>query len=76
MPMNGSLKGTRTYFPNVLQFSCGAGFILGGSTERQCLADGSWSGDDTFCKGLFVKKFTKWLNVNQIMIRGIFIRER
>ena len=59
VPMNGSFKGTRTYFPNVLQFSCDEGFILGGATERQCLADGSWSGNDTSCKGLIVQKKRK-----------------
>lgn len=59
VPMNGSFKGTRTYFPNVLQFSCDEGFILGGATERQCLADGSWSGNDTSCKGLILQKKRK-----------------
>ena len=59
VPMNGSFKGTRTYFPNVLQFSCDKGFILGGATERQCLADGSWSGNDTSCKGLILPKKRK-----------------
>ena len=52
MPMNGSVQGEKTYFPNLVQFACDEGFLLEGSRERQCLANGSWSGNQTFCKGL------------------------
>ena len=51
IPMNGSVKGSKTDFPNVVQFACDEGFIRQGSQERQCLSNGSWSGNQTLCKG-------------------------
>ena len=53
------MQGTRTYFPNFLEFACDGGFILHGSEERQCLANGSWSGNLTFCKGLCVNNVSE-----------------
>ncbi|KAL9989269.1 hypothetical protein ACROYT_G003802 [Oculina patagonica] len=51
-PINGSRHGSKTSFPNLLQFNCDEGFILHGSNERQCLANGSWSGNQTFCEAI------------------------
>lgn len=34
-------------------FKCDAGHVLGGSTNRTCLDDGTWSGTDTTCTGAF-----------------------
>ena len=51
IPINGSWFGSETTFPNEIQFSCDEGFVLKGSNVRQCLANGSWSGVNTFCKG-------------------------
>ena len=56
IPKNGSREGSNTFFPNVLQFACDEGFILHGSSERRCLASGSWSGNQTICKGVQLKK--------------------
>lgn len=51
VPLNGSLTGSETTFPNEVTFSCDDGFILNGSSVRHCLSDGSWSGIQTSCEG-------------------------
>ena len=51
VPLNGSLTGNETTFPNEVSFSCDKGFILNGSTTRSCQADGAWGGVLTMCKG-------------------------
>ena len=51
VPLNGSLTGNDTTFPNEASFSCDEGFILNGSMVRRCQADGTWSGVRTTCKG-------------------------
>ena len=56
IPVNGSITGSKTTFPSKLHFSCDDGFILRGSTTRQCLTDGTWSGNDTSCEG----KVSRW----------------
>lgn len=50
-PMNGTLSGDRTTYPNKINFNCEDGFILRGSTVRQCQSNKHWSGNDTFCEG-------------------------
>ena len=51
IPRNGSSIGNRTTFPNEIAFVCDDGFILVGSTIRVCHENGTWSGNQTFCKG-------------------------
>ena len=51
-PQNGSLQGSATTFPNMLEFSCDEGFILEGSASRACQANGTWSGNTTLCEGI------------------------
>lgn len=51
VPLNGSVSGTETTFPNEAMFNCDEGFLLKGSTVRRCQADGSWSGTQASCKG-------------------------
>lgn len=51
MPNNGSQEGSLTTFPNQILFRCEEGFILRGSESRKCQANGSWSGNQTFCEG-------------------------
>ena len=53
-PLNGSLQGSLTTFPNVVTFSCDEGFIREGSASRMCQANGSWSGMNTFCRGVYI----------------------
>lgn len=50
-PRNGSLFGSKTTYPNKIIFSCDNGFILIGSSIRQCRASKTWDGVDTLCEG-------------------------
>ena len=50
-PVNGSLVGNLTVFPNSVLFVCEPGFILGGSVFRACQANGTWGGLETTCSG-------------------------
>ena len=52
MPMNATSYGELTTYPNKVYFQCDEGFILKGSSVRVCLANGSWSGNDTACEGV------------------------
>lgn len=51
-PVNGTLVGEKTTFPNVLKFSCDKGFTQHGAIERRCQSNGSWSGNETSCQGI------------------------
>lgn len=51
VPLNGSINGRETTFPNEATFNCDEGFILNGSTVRRCQSDGTWSGIHTSCHG-------------------------
>jgi len=59
-PVNGSIFGTKTVFPNTVKFSCDEGFDLLGSLTRKCQPNGSWSGNSTTCKGQLIL-----LDINQ-----------
>lgn len=50
-PLNGSLSGEKTTYPNHVEINCDQGFILRGSHKRTCQADGRWDGNKTLCKG-------------------------
>ena len=52
MPINASSYGELSTYPNKVYFQCDEGFVLKGSSVRLCLANGSWSGNDTACKGV------------------------
>ena len=56
-PMNGSISGNLTVFPNIVTFSCDPGFILRGSSIRKCQSNGTWDGYVTTCKGEVPKMF-------------------
>lgn len=56
VPMNGTLIGNLTTYPNKVNFTCDEGFVLQGSAIRQCLPDKRWAGNDTFCKGMLCLK--------------------
>ena len=53
-PMNGSISGNLTVYPNIVTFSCDAGFVLHGSSVRKCLSTGTWDGYKTVCKGFYL----------------------
>ena len=46
---DGTVTGTSYKFEDVVHYSCGAGFTLIGSEERECQADGTWSCDTPRC---------------------------
>ncbi|KTG40098.1 hypothetical protein cypCar_00017639, partial [Cyprinus carpio] len=48
-PPNGKKIGTQTTFGATAIFTCNSGYILVGSTVRECLASGLWSGMETHC---------------------------
>ncbi|XP_076868457.1 CUB and sushi domain-containing protein 3 isoform X4 [Brachyhypopomus gauderio] len=48
-PPNGKKIGTQTTFGATAIFTCVAGYVLVGSTVRECLASGLWSGTETRC---------------------------
>lgn len=49
-PYNGWIFGSKTTHPHSVIFSCGVGFTLDGSSERTCLRNGSWSGQQPKCR--------------------------
>ena len=51
-PLNGSVSGYETTYPNELEFKCDVGFELRGSASRRCEADGKWSGVEVTCQGI------------------------
>ena len=55
-PMNGSLSGNLTVYPNIVTFSCDPGFILRGSSVRKCQSTGTWDGYKTTCEGIMSKR--------------------
>ena len=57
-PMNGSISGNLTVYPNIVTFSCDPGFILRGSSVRNCQSNGTWGGYKTVCKGIICGKFS------------------
>ena len=54
-PMNGSISGNLTVYPNIVTFSCDPGFILRGSSVRKCQSNGTWDGYETNCEGTMSK---------------------
>lgn len=56
-PLNGSIAGRDTTFPNKVTLSCDEGFLLNGSNIRRCQANGNWSGIETSCKGKIEEKY-------------------
>ena len=49
-PLNGNMVGTEFTLGNVVTYSCLQGFRLVGSSSRQCLATGTWSGNPATCE--------------------------
>uniref|UniRef100_A0A3B4Y721 Sushi domain containing 2 n=2 Tax=Seriola lalandi dorsalis TaxID=1841481 RepID=A0A3B4Y721_SERLL len=48
-PSNGKKNGTNYLKGDALSFSCSDGYILYGSTQRTCLVDGTWTGEQPYC---------------------------
>lgn len=50
-PQNGEVFLTGTLFCSTARYTCDPSFRLLGELERNCQADGQWSGDDPICQG-------------------------
>uniref|UniRef100_A0A3B3QP37 Sushi domain containing 2 n=1 Tax=Paramormyrops kingsleyae TaxID=1676925 RepID=A0A3B3QP37_9TELE len=48
-PSNGRKAGTQYLQGATVNFACDPDYVLSGSPERTCQADGHWSGDPTHC---------------------------
>ena len=51
LPPHGNRLGEEFRLKSLLRFSCEAGHMLVGSSERTCLQNGSWSGVQPVCEG-------------------------
>lgn len=51
IPAHGIRLGDSFAPGSVIRFSCDAGHVLRGSSERMCQANGSWSGSQPECGG-------------------------
>uniref|UniRef100_A0A8C1ZS09 CUB and Sushi multiple domains 1 n=1 Tax=Cyprinus carpio TaxID=7962 RepID=A0A8C1ZS09_CYPCA len=50
IPPHGSRLGEEFRHKSLLRFTCEAGYVLIGSSERTCLQNGSWSGTQPVCE--------------------------
>ncbi|KAK3789132.1 hypothetical protein RRG08_012754 [Elysia crispata] len=48
-PTHGTMIGSKNHFRAKVRFVCNKSFMVIGSKERTCMADGSWSGQDANC---------------------------
>ncbi|XP_017161997.1 sushi domain-containing protein 2 [Poecilia reticulata] len=48
-PRNGKKNGTHYLEGKTLSFTCNEGYILYRSTERTCLQEGTWTGEQPYC---------------------------
>eukprot|EP00117_Sycon_ciliatum_P039828 scpid16353/ scgid29370/ CUB and sushi domain-containing protein 3; CUB and sushi multiple domains protein 3 len=52
-PLHGSMTGSTFTYGNNLGFQCDEGYILSGSIQRTCQADGTWTGTPAHCRRRF-----------------------
>lgn len=71
VPLDGSINGRETTFPNEATFNCDEGFILNGSTFRRCQSDGTWSGIHTSCHGEIITCSSQDINRTIELFRWI-----
>lgn len=55
-PGHGSRQESDFRTKSTVRFACDTGYILHGSEERTCLANGSWTGRQPECKGNLKQK--------------------
>lgn len=51
VPDNGAVQLSATTFDSVATFQCNQGYLLVGSTRRECQSNGQWSGTQPVCNG-------------------------
>ena len=60
-PHNGSVDASAgTSFGDVARYSCDTGYMLIGTAERTCQADGRWSGSVPTCKSELAPCLQSW----------------
>lgn len=76
-PPNGWIFGSKTTHPHSVIFSCGVGFTLDGSSERTCLRNGSWSGQQPKCRRkTMIDSLLSVIMIFVIHLRSDCMRER
>ncbi|XP_019617399.1 PREDICTED: E-selectin-like [Branchiostoma belcheri] len=55
-PANGAFSTTETSYPTVVNFTCNLGYVLNGTTNTTCQADGTWSNLVRTCRGEMMRK--------------------
>ena len=59
VPVHGIRLGEEFTVGSVVRFSCEPGYVLKGSPERTCLANGTWLGTQPECHGeAYLQAFT------------------
>ena len=48
---DGTVSYDGTGYNMMLEYKCGVGFSLTGSSTRVCRSDGKWSGEEPLCEG-------------------------
>ena len=57
------IEGTTTFGSRV-EFICDAGFTREGNQFRECLVDGSWSGNAPTCEGMYICEQSHFLVIH------------
>ena len=57
------MSGSKTSYPHNVSFTCRSGFILVGSSQRTCLRNGTWSGEEPTCLGIVKSKEKSDINL-------------
>ena len=54
MPAYAERKGSNTTYLSKFKYFCNPGYLITGSTERVCQANGTWSGTYPTCSSRFI----------------------
>ena len=63
-PINGNTSAVTFTIGSVVNHTCNEGFVLNGTSQRECLTNGSWSGSLPTCdsKTTTTTIVTSWLH--------------
>ena len=59
-PISGNKKGHRHDLGSVVKFSCKEGYVLVGSSVRQCQEDGTWNGTEAKCMSKYNMRYHRF----------------
>lgn len=68
-PGHGSRQESDFRTKSTVRYACDTGYILHGSEERKCLANGSWTGRQPECKGNLKQK----LNILELLDFSVYL---